>query len=163
MPVLPNLLERTILITLNRGPGPMMDLIGGIAFHALATAVKLGVFEAIGMDRLTTDEAAQRISADPRATGMLLDVLEAMGYVERKDGHYANTRMTVKWMLESSPNSLACMISWMQGALDRWKYLGDTIQEGRPPMLALEWMDLHPGSWRDYQQIMIGMAHSCME
>ena len=39
MPILPTYLEKTILITLNQGPGPMMDLAGGLAFHALATAI----------------------------------------------------------------------------------------------------------------------------
>ena len=163
MPILPNYLEMTILITLNRGPGPMMDLAGGLAFPALATAIKMGLFEAIDTGSLTADEAAQRISADPRATGLLLDVLEALRYVKKKDNHYVNTEMTIKWILASSPNSLACMISGMEGALERWRYLGKTIQAGKPPMLAWEWMDQHPGSWRDYQAIMIGMAHSCME
>ena len=163
MPILPNYLEKTILITLNRGPGPMMDLAGGLAFPALATAIKLGLFDAMDTHSLTADEAAQRISADPRATGLLLDVLEALGYVEKKDHHYANTKMTTKWILASSPNSLACMISGMEGALERWRYLGDTIRAGSPPMLAWEWLDQHPGSWRDYQAIMIGMAHSCLE
>lgn len=163
MPILPTFLERTMLITLNRGPGPMMDLAGGLAFHAIASAIKVGLFEAINTDSLTAREAAERISADPRATGMLLDVLEPLGYIEKKDSHYANTNMTVKWILNSSPNSLACMISGMEGALDRWRYLPETILAGSPPMLAWEWMDQHPGSWRDYQEIMIGMAHSCMD
>src|SRR3990172_1375966 len=143
MPILPNYLERTILITLNRGPGPMMDLAGGLAFPALATAIKLGLFDAIDTHSLTADEAAQCISADPRATGLLLDVLEALGYVEKKDNHYTNTKMTIKWILASSPNSLSCMISGMEGALDRWRYLGETIRVGSPPMLAWEWLDQH--------------------
>lgn len=163
MPIVPNIFERTVLLTLNRGPGPMMDLAGGIAFHALSVAIKLRIFEAIGDKSLTSNEAAHLISSDSRATGLLLDALEALGYVEEKEGRYTNTPMTVKWILESSPNSIACMISGMEGALDRWRYLGDTIRDGSPPLLAWEWLDQHPGSWNDYQAIMIGMAHACAE
>ncbi len=163
MPVVLSIIERTILLTLNRGPGPMMDLAGGIAFHALSVAIKLKIFEAIGDKSLPPSEIAHLISTDTRATGLLLDALEALGYVEGKQGSYSNTPMTLKWILETSPNSLACMISGMEGALDRWKYMDETIRNGSPSKLAWEWLDQHPGSWADYQALMIGMAHSCAD
>ena len=163
MPIVPSFLERTVLLTLNRGPGPMMDLAGGLAFHALSVAVKLRIFEAIGNNSLTSNEVAHLISADNRATDLLLGVLEALGYVEKKKGRYSNTKMTSKWILESSPNSMACMFSGMEGALDRWRYLNETIRDGSPPMLAWEWLDQHPGGWKDYQGMMIGMARACVE
>jgi DNA-binding IclR family transcriptional regulator len=74
----------------------MMDLAGGLAFHALSVAVKLRIFEAIGNNSLTSNEVAHLISADTRATDLLLGVLEALGYVEKKKGRYSNTDMTSK-------------------------------------------------------------------
>jgi trans-aconitate methyltransferase len=55
------------------------------------------------------------------------------------------------------------MISGTEASLERWQYLPDTIRNGRPPMLAWEWLEQHPGGWKDYQAFMIGMAHACVE
>ncbi len=136
MPTVPSFLERTVLLTLNRAPGPMMDLAGGLAFHAISSALRLRVFDALGNNALPSNEVAQLISADARATKLLLEVLEALGYVEKKEGRYLNTKMTVKWILGSSPHSVACIFPGMQGALDRWRYIDETIRNGRPPKLA---------------------------
>ena len=46
-----------------------------------------------GMDGLTL---TRQIKADERGTTLLLEALEVLRYVEKKDGHYANTAMTVK-------------------------------------------------------------------
>ena len=54
MPVTPNLMERMILLKLNKGPGPMLDLLGGMAFKAVSVAIKLDVFEILNDGPLTT-------------------------------------------------------------------------------------------------------------
>ena len=48
MPVIPSLMERTYMLRLNRGPGPMLDLFNGMALEAAMTAKK-------GPDQLSTD------------------------------------------------------------------------------------------------------------
>ncbi len=158
MPIVPNFLERAILLTLNIGPGPMMDFVGGLAFRAVVVAVKLGVFEAIGEDSLTADKVARLISADTRATELLLEALEALGYVEKRNGRYQNSSMTLKWIIPLVPNAIGGMISGIEGILERWQYLDETIREGHPPILAWEWLDQQPGRWKDYQALMMGMA-----
>jgi len=158
MPIVPSFFERAILLKLNIGPGPMMDLVGGLAFRTLLVAIKLGIMEAIGEDSLPSNEVARLISADARATGLLLEALEALGYVEKKHGQYRNTDMTLKWILGLSPNGIAGMVPGIEGILDRWQYLDETIRQGRPSMTAWEWFDQQPGRWKDYQAIMMGMA-----
>ena len=32
MPVIPNFIERMVLLKLNKGPGPMLDMLGALAF-----------------------------------------------------------------------------------------------------------------------------------
>ncbi len=49
MPMTPNFIERTVFLTLNQGPGPMLDLWGGPAFWSVQAALKLDLFEALAV------------------------------------------------------------------------------------------------------------------
>jgi hypothetical protein len=159
MPIIPNFIERLILLKLNQGPGPMLDYLGAQAFRAAIVAVKLGVFETLSGGSLTAAEIARQIRADERGTTLLLETLEALSYVSKKDGHYANTAMTDKWLLRNSPTSLAGGLSFFESTVfERWGYLEESIRQGKPPMTTYEWCDQHPGGWRDFQAGMIAVA-----
>ena len=47
MPIMPNFIERLILLKLNLGPGVMLDILGAGAFLTISAALKLGVFETL--------------------------------------------------------------------------------------------------------------------
>lgn len=144
---------------LNKAPGPVLDLLGAQAFRAGSVAVKLGVFESLGTGPLAAAEVAHIIKADERGTTLLLEALEALGYVERKKGRYANTRMTAKWLLRNSPTSLASGLPFFEGMVfDRWGHLEESIRRGKPAIYGYEWLEEHPGSWRVYQEGMIAIA-----
>lgn len=158
MPVTPNFMERLILLKFNQGPGPLLDLLGGLAFKAVSIAVRVGVFEVLGGDSLSAKEVASRIEADQNGTMLLLKALEAIGYVREQNGRYTNTPMTSKWMLSSSPNHIADMFIFWEGVLERWGYLDEAIRQGEPPMLAWKWFDEHPNGWKDYSAAMMSTA-----
>ena len=101
MPIVPNFLERLLFLKLNHGPGPMLDLFGGIAFRAVAAGVNLGVFDALKDGPLSSGELARKIEVDQRGAAILLEALEALGYLRNKGGRYANTAMTTKWPVPS--------------------------------------------------------------
>jgi hypothetical protein len=63
MPVITSFVERRIVLRLNLGPGPMLDILGLLGFKAVSTAVRLDLFEALGNRPLTVTELAQRIRA----------------------------------------------------------------------------------------------------
>mgnify|MGYP001557838926 FL=1 len=46
MPIVPNFIERLVLLTFNQGPGLMLDFLGAQAFRVVGVGVRLGVFEA---------------------------------------------------------------------------------------------------------------------
>lgn len=151
-------MEHLILLRLNQGPGPMLDVLGALACRAVSVALELGVFGALSGGPLTAAEIARQIEADERGATLLLEALEALGYVDKQDDRYANTAMTVKWMLRGSPASFVGSLSFFEGLLDRWRYLDESIRRGEPPMLVWEWFDQHPGGWRNYQAALLGMA-----
>ncbi|MCJ7807729.1 MAG: methyltransferase, partial [Dehalococcoidia bacterium] len=158
MPIMPNFIERLILFKLNLAPGVMLDMLGAAAFLALSTALKLGIFETLSGGPMTSTEIARKIEADERGTVLLLEAVEALGYVKKRKDTWANTAMTTKWLLRLSPNCLASGFALFESLLERWRYLADSIRLGKPVMLAWDWLDQNPGRWRDYQAAMLAMA-----
>ena len=158
MPVTPNFIERMILLKLNKGPGPMLDLLGGMAFKAVSVALKLDIFESLESGPLTAADIASRMKASQRGILLLLNALEAIGYVKEQGGRYSNTPMTVKWMVRSSPYYIAETFAYFNGVLERWDYLDEAIRTGETPTLTWEWLDQHPSGWDDYNAAMMATA-----
>jgi len=158
MPVTPNFIERMVLLKLNQGPGPMLEMLGAWAFKAVSVAVKLDIFESLNSGPLTAAEIAHRTKASERGIQLLLNALEAIGYVRKQDGHYSNTPMTVKWVVRSSPHHVAEMFPYMNDVLEIWGDLEEAIRKGETPTLAWEWLDQHPDGWNNYNGAMVAMA-----
>ncbi len=159
MPLIPGFIERLVLLKLNQGPGLMLDFLGAEAFRAVCVGVKLGVFEALSGGPLTAVETARQIEASEQGTTLLLDALEALGYVKEQAGRYANTPMTVKWLLRQSPTSLADGVPFFESMVfDRWGHLDESIRRGKPAVYGSEWLDQHPDGYRIYEEGMIAVA-----
>lgn len=91
----------------------MLDLLGAQAFRVLCAAVELSVFESLSSGPLTGAAIARRIGADELGTILLLEALDALGYVKNKNERYVNTPMTVKWLLRESPATLDSRSGWV--------------------------------------------------
>lgn len=83
MPLLPNFVERLILLRLNQGPGALLDLFGAGAFRVVYSALEFGIFDALSQGPLTVAELSQRTATNERGMGILLAALEAFGYVHK--------------------------------------------------------------------------------
>ena len=153
MPVMPNLIERLVLLTLNLAPAIMLDFLGAQAFRIFAAAHRLGVIEALVHGPLTAVQVAREIEADERGTTLLLEALEALGYVRKKAGRYVATSMTAKWLPILSPG-----INWFEIMIERCKDLEKSVRQGGPVIDPREWLDQRPGGWRDFQGGMITLA-----
>jgi predicted O-methyltransferase YrrM len=147
-----------ILLQLNQGPGPMLEMLGGMALKAVSVAVKLDIFESLNSGPLTAAEIAHRIEAGERGIQLMLNALEAIGYVKQQGGRYSNTPMTAKWMVRSSPHHIVDMFAHINDMLEIWGNLEEAIRTGETPVLVWEWLDQHPGSWDRYNAAMMGNA-----
>ena len=136
----------------------MLDLLGGMAFKAVSVAHKLDIFEGLNNGPLTATEIAHHMKASERGIQLLLDALEAIGYVKQGGGRYSNTPMTAKWMVRTSPHYVGDMFPYADGLLERWGYLDEAIHRGETPTLTWEWLDQHPGGWDNYNGAMMATA-----
>ena len=154
MPIVPSFIERLILLQLNQGPGPMLDFLGAQAFRAACVAQRLGIFEALSNGPLTAAQVAHQIEADERGTTLLMEALEALGYLKKKNARYANTSMTAKWL-----PALADGLPFFERVVfEQWGYLEESIRSGEPPVDLYEQFDREPGRWREFQAGMVAIA-----
>ncbi|OGO51107.1 MAG: hypothetical protein A2148_07065 [Chloroflexi bacterium RBG_16_68_14] len=153
MPITPNLIERAVF-RLNLAPALMLDFLGAESFQALVAAHRLGVFEALDGGALTAVQTASRIEADERGTTLLLEALEALGYVhKKKDGRYASSTTSAKWL-----PLLGDGIGWFGLMVERLHDLDECVRRGGPTTDAREWLEQIPDGWREFQAGMVALA-----
>ncbi|MBN1496995.1 MAG: hypothetical protein JXA07_09520 [Spirochaetes bacterium] len=150
MPVQLNLFERIALLRLGKGPGPMADLMGVLAFKAVMTALRLGLFDAIGRDAKTIDQITSATGTDRAGLGLLIGALESLGYVRIRRNKIRNTFMTQNWLLHDSPSNISAMFDQFNDISARWEYLDESMRHGRPPRLGYEWLDQDQKRWDAY-------------
>ena len=153
MPTAPSLIERAVF-RLNLAPALMLDFLGAESFQAVVAAHRLGVFEALAGGALTAVQIAYRIEADERGASLLLEALEALGYVNRKnDGRYYAAATTAKWW-----PVLGDGIGWFGLMVERLHDLDECVRRGGPTTDAREWLDQIPNGWREFQAGMVALA-----
>lgn len=149
MPVIPNVLERTYMLRLNRSPGPMLDLFGGMSLETALLAQDLGVFKILVDGPATPAEIAAHVDADPVALETMLAFLAQTGYVSETGDRYELTSMTETWLLESAMSSYARYFRfWRMVLYPYWRdHARESVTSTAPPTTVYEWLDEHPDRW----------------
>jgi predicted O-methyltransferase YrrM len=115
-----------------------------MASRIFLTAVELDVFGLLDNQALTSAEMASRISADERATEILLNVLAGMKLLEKRGDIFAITRTLSDLLRPGSPNYLGAY-HYNVHLWEAWSHLTEVVKSGRP--FNSEWTD---GSKRDF-------------
>lgn len=164
MPIKTNTLEHLALFTLNKVPAPLIDVFGALGFRIVQAALRLRVFEALESKPLTLEELSQQINASPRGTQILLNNLEALGYIKQHNAYYSNTKMTTKWMLESSPQCIAVAFDyWGRVLFEHFQDLEETIRNGQPASNYYNYTEQHPEESRVFQDWLVSAARLGIE
>ena len=98
----------------------------------LHAAVKLDVFSALGSQLLSAQVVAQKVGADTDATARLLDALTAMALLIKKEGRYANTPDSTRFLIQTSPEYIGYMILHHHHLVDSWSQLDQAVTTGLP-------------------------------
>ena len=154
MPIRPTLLERTALFSLNLAPGIMLDLGGALSFQTVTMAVELELFQTLAEKPLTSAELAQKLSTHERGTDSLLKALASIGYVEEKNGRFANTALTTKWGLSPDGFDLkASLTFWTAVFQDLSPHAVEVLRTGeRPYDNIYAWLEENPDISHAFQQ-----------
>lgn len=159
MPVDLNPLERLVLISLNQGPAPLLDIMGGFSFHVIVAALRLDIFEELHRQPLTISQLAAATHCSERGLTILVDVLESLGYVKKRGEHYGNSAMTERWMTREQPTSVHSGFSYYSQAMsDLLPYVHESIKSGTPYRNFYDWISYHTETSQMYQRFMMSLA-----
>lgn len=113
---------------------PVWDVIEGYGrFHVLVAALELDVFDTL--DRLgpsTPDDLAGVLGASAPHLATLLDGVIALGLLERHRGRVELNDTARRYLVSTSPASMATLIPVSPGPLANWHRLTDTVRNGAP-------------------------------
>lgn len=146
-----------------RAPAPHLDFLGAVAFRVAATALRLGVFDALADGPLTASRLADRIGTDPHATGLLLRALAGFEYVTTSseapgDPSYANSPAAGDRLLSGSPDGYAHVLSFWDSALELWGSLERSVRTGRAAVDFYGWLDQRPATLGEFHTMLTRLA-----
>ena len=97
--------------------------------RAILTAIELDAFNAVA-DGASAEKAAAAMHTDPRATGMLLNALVAVGLLSKHDGIFRNTPVSARYFVAGSPDDARAATMHLANLWRRWSTLTDCVREG---------------------------------
>lgn len=120
----------------NPPPSPEHILKVGTGFWAaktLLSAVELEVFTQLAQRPGTAEELRTRLGLHPRSACDFLDALVALGFLERKNGVYSNTRDGDVFLDKGKPSYIGGMLEMCNARLySFWNGLTDGLRTGLP-------------------------------
>lgn len=126
--------------------------------RVLLTAVRLGLFGILGEgDPRDEGQVAAAAGADPRACGLLLDALCAMGLVAKEDGRYRVQPGQEEYLVPGGSYYVGDILGHHERLWNRWSRLTDVVTSGRPvPRTEVPGAGENEGARRDF---ILGMAN----
>ena len=98
----------------------------------LLTAVELDLFPLLAPAPMTVDEIVSTLGIDVRATTILLDVLAALGYLEKVDGLYRTEPSLVTALSDGTPDSILPGLRHAANLWQTWTQLTEVVQHAGP-------------------------------
>jgi 2-polyprenyl-3-methyl-5-hydroxy-6-metoxy-1,4-benzoquinol methylase len=155
-----NPLEKLVL-ALNVAPEPIVHT--QMAFtmaRTIMAATELGVFDILNEGSMSSADVAKRAKTNPRATEIMLRALVGLEYLKLKAELYSLSPMAKKWLVKSSPHSIANKMIFQKL---EWEYvhgLPEFIRTGKPLELhsseSKEAWELYQGGMVDIGKLALG-------
>jgi len=97
--------------------------------RVLLSAVELKIFTLLDKHMMTSQELAQKIEADSRATDRLMNALCAMGILKKVHEKFYNTDLSSKYLVEGKPDFMGNLYH-TNNLWYTWSYLTESILKG---------------------------------
>ncbi len=122
----------------------------------LQAAVRLEIFTALADRTASSDEIAELLQSDTRATGLMLNALAAMGLIVKENEFYRNSSAAQELLVLSSPRYMGHIILHHHHLLDGWAQLDQAIKTGEPVK------GRHYGEEAERESFLMGMFNIAM-
>lgn len=126
--------------------------------QALLTASRLKVFDQFAEGPRTAEQVAGALGLDARMTGLLLRVLAGLGFLEPRDGGFANSASASAFLVSSSPAYMGGAMRYSDQLYDTWGRLEQALRSGRPALPAESYLGDDPERTRVFVHSMHGRA-----
>ncbi|MCC6601407.1 MAG: methyltransferase domain-containing protein [Crocinitomicaceae bacterium] len=139
-------------------PHPLADASSSVGLgFALGSAVKLKIVDHLTMDYKDVKQIAKSANVSELGAEIILDCLDALGYVQKKDSQYAFTKRGYKNLSTQSPDNFRNFILFCDSLYKGYSDLSETIRLGkRPQPKALE--ELTDYEWELFSTAMIDIS-----
>jgi hypothetical protein len=120
----------------------LMNLIRGFRpAKILMVATDLGMFDHLEEFR-TVGESAALVKADPRAAGIILNALAALGLVVKERERFKNGELTSRFLVRGKEEYRGAIVRHLHHTWWGWSDLEETVQQGHADMAKSErWVD----------------------
>jgi hypothetical protein len=105
---------------------------GHVEARIVQAAVELGIFDVVGDDAVQGGKVAALLGLEPRATGLILNALTALGLLRKQTDRFSLTDVSTKYLRHGAPEYLGGMIRFEASLWHCWTHLADAIRTGRP-------------------------------
>ena len=111
----------------------------------LMVAVDLGLFDFL-VEPKSAVETAAWLKANPRATGIFLNGLAALGLVDKGLDYFKNSELASRYLVRGSENYRGAIVKHIEHTWERgWEDLKETVLVGHPSAEETEkWVDGRP-------------------
>jgi ubiquinone/menaquinone biosynthesis C-methylase UbiE len=120
----------------------------------LLAANDLGLFTALAQGPQSAADIANIISADPRATELILNACCSLDLLTKHDDRYALTPTAATFLVDASPAYLGSALAWSHDQYRAWGDLATSVRGGRPAVDPHEHLGDDPDQTRAF---VIGM------
>lgn len=128
-----SLIEK-ILLSNDIIPHPFTDASSSVGLgFALGTAVKTGITDQLSMDFKNVRQIAKGANVSELGAELILDCLDALGYVKKNEALYAFTKRGEKNLSAQSPNNFRHFILFCDNLYKGYLHLDETIRTGKRP------------------------------
>ncbi|WP_275888232.1 methyltransferase, partial [Nonomuraea lactucae] len=99
------------------------------------------------------------VAAEPLT--VLLDALARFGYLHGDGTRYGVGRAASPWLDQGAAGGFAPALAlWHDLIGELWTGLEEAVRTGRPPEPYYHWLERRPGTSRDFQAMLAGMARA---
>lgn len=98
----------------------------------ILTANNFRIFDRLEGKGKTAEEVSHKISADRRATGLLLNSLTAIGLLEKEGNRFRNSSVASRYLVKGKPGYQGDILSHYSVLWDNWSALDTVLKTGKP-------------------------------